>query len=261
MAFYAFRLDRINVITPRSNHLDDDVVTFGVLVNQVDIGHGTATFPSLSSGSMTLLPEVPPRNRKNINQRWECGPYEFSSGDLIHVFYSGFNIADDHNITLDTQKQDQIELKILNAILTGAVGAIGGLIGAAIGAVLGAITDPIGSLLGYQPPVRCNGLVFSDAVEFSGAGLDSLVMTVTSGDYRPRITFTKRYTDETTHNDQCGEIAKTEIVFSIIKVSSISIRALLLSRFLNVSPKNGLRHLASTASTFSVKSLLGVRSP
>jgi hypothetical protein len=79
---------------------------------------------------MTLLPEVPPRNRKNINQRWEWLPYEFSSGDLIHVFYSGFNIADDHNITLDTQKQDQIELKILNAILTGAVGAIGGLIGA-----------------------------------------------------------------------------------------------------------------------------------
>jgi hypothetical protein len=257
MTFYAFRLELINVITPRSRGLDDDVVTFGVLVNQVDRGHGTGTFPSLAAGSSTPAAAVPPGNRKNMNGAWECGPFEFAPGDLVHVFYSGYNIADAHNITLDTQKQDEIELKILDAILSGAVGAIGGPLGSVIGGILGAITDPVGTLLGFEPPVRCDGLVFSDAVQFSGAGLDNLAMGAIAGEARPGIRFTRNHTDAATHDSKCGEVARTDIVFSVFRVPSVSVRSLLASRF-NASASAGLRHLAGPAGTISVKALLGI---
>jgi hypothetical protein len=261
MNFYAFKLEQIHVKSPRSKGLDDDVVTFGVLVNQQDRGHGTGFFPLLGQGHTVRASAVPPKNRKNMNQLWEVGPFEIAPGDQVSVFYTGTNTSDEHNINLDTEQQDKIELKILDSILSAAVGTIGGPVGAVIGAIVGQITDPVGKIIGFEPPVRCDGPVFSDAVPFSGSGLDNLSMTPFPLDdgHRPGISFTKSYTDAANHDTKCGDIAETDITFSVIRVPFISVRSLRASRFPDVSPTTGLRQLAEAGGAISIKSLLGVR--
>ena len=64
MSFYSFRLDKIAVKHRRGLVPDMDVVTFSVLVNQLDRGHGTGIFAT-SAGTVIVVREsnVPPNNR------------------------------------------------------------------------------------------------------------------------------------------------------------------------------------------------------
>src|SRR5262245_12807096 len=270
--FYMFRLERIAVKTPRGRIPDNDIVTFIVLVNQIDRGHGTGFFPALAAGSSVPASAVRPNNRKNMDVAgWNIGPFELAPGDIVHVIYTGTNISDDQQTTISTQKRDELEIKLLSQILTDSVGSIGGIPGAVIGAIVGAIADPVKTLLGFNAQGPCNGPVFSDSVAFSGAGLDVLPMAPLprppSGDLDtplpppfPGISFTHNHTDEATHDKgKCGDIAKTDITFSVFRVPFISVRSLFSSRFPNVSPTRGLRQLGAAGGSVSLKSLLGVR--
>lgn len=264
MPFYAFKLGKIHVITPRGRIPDNDIVTFSVFVNQVDRGHGSGFIPALGKGSTVPVAAVKARNRNgSMSTDWIIGPLEIAPGDLIHMVFSGTNTSDSQ---IDLSGQAEIEIKILNKIVGAAVGAVGGPIGSAIGAALSLLGDPVGTILGFEPQGPCNGLVFSDTVEFTGTGLDSLAFRPPEGENAfvslPKATefsFTRSYTDEKDHNSEnCGDIARTEITFSILRVPSISVR-FYLNRFFDADLRQGVRRLAAPGSAVRLRSLVRVR--
>lgn len=275
MSFYIFRLDQIHVKHKRGNIPDSDVVTFSIFVNQLDRGHGTGTFPAMAA-SVDSVPTnaIPPNNTMNMNKDWAIGPLEIAPGDSVHVIYTGTNISDKELTSLSTQQQDEIELKLLSAVASAAVGALNGGLGPVsegVAAALGAVGDPVGKFLGYAPQGPCNGQVFSDAVQFSGNGLDNLAMVPLGyqqnamppmPDYSV-ISFTRSYTDEATHDTNlCGHIAETDVTFMVLRASFISLKWAVTDRFPSHYPtefNKGLRQYGPPDTTISVKSLLGLR--
>lgn len=269
MKYFAFRLDWVFAKNPRGKVLDNDVVTFNTLVNQIDRGHGAGLFVLQGTGKLPGTPAsaVIPNVKNGMSNDWIIGPVEISSGDSIQIAYSGTNISDSD---LDLSGQAEIELKILNAIVVAAAGAVGGAVGAAIGAVLNTLGDPVGMLLGYKPQGPCNGPVFSDSVEFNGAGLDGLIFqkptihnSFTSLPRALEVSFTRSYTDELTHNEKvCGAVAHTDITFSVLQVPDISLKYYMHRVFPSLK-KNGLadgiRRLAPAGGNISIRSLLGLR--
>ena len=226
MPFYAFRLDTINVQNPRGKIPDNDVVTFSVLVNQIDRGHGAGFFTDLGAGSVIGAAAVPPNNRLNIGADWIVGPLELAPSDGISIVYSGMNTSDSDLISLDAEQQDKIELKILDTIMSVAAGgigagvaaaeAIGTAVSSAITGALGAIGDPVGTILGYSPQGPCNGLVFSDSLPFTGGGLANLQYQPDTS-FHPlppavAVSFTRGYDDSATHSAVCGEVAHTRLL-------------------------------------------------
>jgi hypothetical protein len=267
MSFYMFRLERIHAITIRGRIPDDDIITFTVLVNQLERGRGAALFPAIGAGASFSPFAVPPRNGKNIDREWNIGPFQVAPGDLISVAYTGTNTSDDHSIALDTEKQDKIEIKILDTILTTATGGVGGLLGSAIGAVFGLISDPVGTILGFRPQGPCNGVVFAEGRDFTGAGLDNTPMQPLSqvADLDtplppkwPGISLTSDVlTDAATHDTaKCGHVAETTITMSVFRLPFISVRSLVGSRFPHGLGK-GLRQVGSPGNV-SLKSRLGI---
>jgi hypothetical protein len=247
MPFYAFRLDQMRVLQIRSNDLDDDVVTFTVFINNVDRGHRAGFFPSLAQGAVQPL-------------NWLFGPFEVAQNDLVALVYSGTNTSDSQ---LDFSQQDVIEVKILNAIASGVVGALGGAVGSAVGTVLGLIGDPVGKFLGFSPPQHCNGLVFSNAVEFTGGGLDHLVFQGGQGGPPPNHSekhFTHTLTDETTHDSSaCGDVAQTEVTLSVLQVQSASVRDCVSRRFPSAPFLAEPLRRATRSNASSLRSLIGLR--
>jgi hypothetical protein len=272
MPFYAFQLVSINIRFPRSV-ADDDIVTFAVFVNKVlrakaaGVAQGltaiTATLPG-SAIPMNQRDNVAPFNPYNPTSElfiaWCTGPFEIGPGDEVAVVYSGTNVSDIQ--ALDGAKQAEVELKILDAIVPAVIGAAGlGLIGSAVTTALGLVTDPIGKLLGYTQPVPCNGLVFSDAVPFTGAELGALQFNA-PGPYpgSKAITFTNPnrtgpYTDPD-HPTGCGHVAETDVTLGVLQIPTISVRLY----FRDVQPTNiqqGLRKLSPPRG--SVRRLMRLR--
>ena len=260
MGFYLFRLARIRVLQTRDPHQDDDIIAFAVLVNEVTRGQGSGFFPLMVSGTSLDPSESPPRNGKNISPAWSIGPFQLAPGDAVKVIYSATNIHDNKKLGLETEQENKIQLKILDAIASAAVGAVGGPVGAVVGAALGAITDPVGTFLGFESPVRCNGLVFSEGKHFTGDGLDRLPMgppRPTPDMPAPPAAFTDVLTDAATHNTEtCGEIASTEVTLHIFRLPFISVRELFMRRN-DLSPARGLRQ-AEPQREVSLKVRLGI---
>jgi hypothetical protein len=268
MTFYAFRLDTITVKNPRGKISDNDIVTFSVFVNQIERGRGAGYFPAMTGASPgfptgTPAAAVTPDIRQGMTSDWIIGPLDIAPGDTIHVVYSGINTSDSQ-VDLDAQKKAQIEIKILDGITSAAIGAIGGPVGSAITTALGLIGDPVGKFLGFAPQGPCNGTVFSDAVEFSGSGLDSFAFQLPAGmhglhspPYASEMSFTRSYTDEATHDTTvCGEIAHTDIAFSVIQLSAISTRYWSTQLFPGTNVGQGLKQLSPTDNIVSMRSLL-----
>ena len=260
MSFYLFRLELINVLHRRGVIPDDDIVTFSVLVNQVDRGHGTGLFPAMVAGEPIPAKVIPVGNRLNIDSSWTIGPLAIDPGDSLHVIYTGTNISDKQLVSLSTKDQDALEIKLLDAVTAAALTAAAtlGAVAAAVAGGLGLIGDPVGKLLGVTPQGPCNGLVFSDAVQFSGSGLDNLDLIASSPSALPSLSFTQTHDDSATHDTSiCGAIAQTEITFSITRQATVSTMSLLAKRFPS-RPGPGLRSLAGKPE-FSLFSLLGLR--
>jgi hypothetical protein len=267
MSFYAFRLDTIHVLNPRGKIPDNDIVTFTVFVNQLDRGHGGGFFPAMAAGAVVPAAAVTPTTRSGMGLDWIIGPLEIAPGDVVTIAYSGFNTSDSE---LDLSGQDELILKTLDVIVSAAAGAPGGLVGSAVTTALGFIGDPVGKFIGFKKQGPCNGLVFSDTITFGGAGLDAL-------SFRPplpvhqnlpdasEVSFARAYTDETTHNsDICGEIAHSEITFSVLLLPFISVTyyasRLFPKHWVNgrsvPNLREGLRQLATSGTTVSIRSLL-----
>jgi hypothetical protein len=264
MSFYLFRLETIDVVHTRGVIPDDDVVTFSILVNQVDRGHGSGLFPDLAAGSVIPASAVPVGNRLNIDSSWTVGPLAIDPGDLLHVVYSGTNISDNQLTSLSTADQDALEIRLLDAVAAAALtviaplGAVAATVAAAVASALSAIGDPVGKFLGFKPQGPCNGPVFSDAVEFSGSGLDNLALSSPSAGALPSLAFTQTHDDTPTHNTSiCGAVAETNITFSVIRQATVSTMTLLAEKF----PRRngaGLRQLAGKPE-FTLFTLLGLR--
>jgi hypothetical protein len=262
MSFYFFKLDKIAVNHKRGNIPDQDVVTFNILVNQVDRGHGSGIFNGMVAGQTVPAAAVPPNNRLNIDASWNVGPLEIDPGDLVHVVYSGTNISDSQLESLSTKDQDAIELKLVDVAESAVLAPFAtlGEIPAALVDAFDNIKDPVKTIIGFKAQGPCNGPVFSDAVPFAGSGLDNLAMLpppTPQGD--PFLSFTQTHTDEATHdNNVCGHFAETSVTFLVFRRASVSVRQLMAQRFPGSGP--GFRqHAKPGAATISLKSLLGLR--
>jgi hypothetical protein len=287
MGFYIFRFETVHIRRKRGNVPDDDSITFTVMVNQTDRGHGAGFYPALANGAVANtwditvdgLPAYPARNCIHMTQDWQIGPLEAAPSDTVNVVYTGTNVSDSGLSSLGTQKQDELEIKILDAVAKKFVGLIAGAgLGEALGSLFSkafdeAFSDPVGDLIGYKRQGPCNGNVFADAVRFSGSDLDHLAVAPLTYTYFPGtpypetrtsefpgIRFTRSYTDQATHDTNvCGAIAETDVTFSVCRLPYVSVTTWAHRRFQNQSLKNGLRRFGTPNTTISIKSLLGVR--
>ncbi len=77
--------------------------------------------------------------------------------------------------------------------------------------------------------------------------------------FATEASFTKSYTDAATHNSaNCGDVALTEVKFSVLKVPSVSISSQ-DGRLFQKNLRTGLRQFAPAAPhALSVKSMLRV---
>jgi hypothetical protein len=288
MSFYIFRFEKLFVKHKRGNVPDDDVVTFAVMINQTDRGHATGFFPAMATNTTVTTDDIAPegwlafpaRNAtRNTTASWQVGPLETDPGDDVSLVCTGFNTSDSGLSSLGTQKQDELEIKILNIVAKKFVGLI---LGAGFGDDIGSalseafndyFEDPIGDLIGYKRQGPCNGPVFVGAERFHGSDLDGLAAaplwyTLYPGTPYPknvvsefpgtRLTFT--YTDEASHDTNvCGHVAETDVTFSICRVPFISLRTWVPRRFPYPDLGKGLRKLGPPDVSFGIKSLLGVK--
>lgn len=284
MGFYIFRLDKLVIKRQRGNISDDDVVSFTVFVNQLDRGHGSGTFLSLFTGTTASIEDrtedgllaYPAKNRLNMSANWRAGPFEIMPSDNVSVVYTGFNTSDEQLSSLGTQTQDELELKVLDYVAKKFVELIAGVgFGSEIGSALSdafdkAFKDPVGAFIGYKQQGPCNGPVFSGAVPLTGSELDQLNYTPLPSNqnsspplpsYSASPSFIHSYTDAATHDTNiCGQIAETDVVFSVLKVSFISVRWSITDRFPSgYRHGTGLRQYGKPATAISIKSLLGLR--
>ncbi|MDB5546543.1 MAG: hypothetical protein JWO64_3692 [Hyphomicrobiales bacterium] len=263
MGAFAFRLDSLHHTNIRSRNTDVDLVTFAVLVNQVDRGHGAGTFPAWAGMTTPTNPAGPPYgvapdSRSGMALDWTIGPFELEHDDVVHVLYAGVNTSD---ASLSDQDAERLELDIVNRGVEAAASAPGGLIGELFSQGLGFISDPVGWLIGWQRQGPCNGLVFADAVEFTGGGLENLSFSKTSFSL-PNTMETQitkfNYTDEATHNHaNCGDIAQTDVSFSILKVTEpFSVKTWVSHAHPSANLKNGLQALEPNASSLRLKKVM-----
>jgi hypothetical protein len=279
MSFYEFRFEKFHALHKRGNIPDSDLVTFTIMINRIDRGHGSALFNVVVTDSVQSTDDrsadtpmylaYPAKNPLHIDQDWTTGPFETSPDDEVLVIYSGTNTSDSSLSSLSHQEEDELELKILNKIMQKGVGLI---VGAGFGDDIGSafsegfkdiLEDPVGDLIGYSRQGPCNGPVFSDARRFTGAELDNLnvePLASDSGPYRhPGVRFTNHYTDEATHDsDVCGNVAETDVTFSIFRLPYVSVKDLMGRRF---GGRTSLRSIRETETAFSVKQALGVSPP
>jgi hypothetical protein len=287
MGFYIFRFETVHIKRKRGNIPDDDAITFMVMVDQSDRGHGAGFFPAVADGTVANtwditedgLPAYPAGNRFNMSGDWQIGPLEIGPSDTAYVVYTGTNASDSGLSSLGTQKQDELEIKILDAVAKKFVGLVAGAgLGEALGSAFSegfdeAFSDPVGDLIGYKRQGPCNGPVFADAVPSRGSDLDRLAVGPLTYNYFPGtpypetrtsefpgIRFTRGYTDAATHDtDVCGAVAETDVTFSVCRVPYISVTTWAHRRFPGQSLRSGLRRLGKPDTTVSIKSLLGVR--
>ncbi len=93
MSYYLFRLETIGVKHRRGIIQDDDVITFTVIINQVDRGHGAGFFPLRFDNSVASTDDIdegglltyPSTNRLNMTTRWQIGPLEIAPMDDVGV--------------------------------------------------------------------------------------------------------------------------------------------------------------------------------
>jgi len=287
VGFYIFRFETVHIKRKRGNVPDDDAITFGVMVNQTDCGHGAGFFPAMVDGTVAKtwditvdgLPAYPASNRFNMTGDWQIGPVETAPSDTVDVVYTGTNSSDSGLSSLGTQKQDELEIKILNVVAKKFVGLVAGAgLGEALGSAFSeafddAFDDPVGALIGYKQQGPCNGAVFADVVPFRGTELDGLAVSPLTYRYYegtpypetrtsdfPGIRLTRSYTDAASHDTKtCGAIAETEVTFSVCRLPYVSVTFWAHRRFQAQSLKGGLRKLGKPYTTISIKSLLGVK--
>jgi len=278
MPFYAFSLDVIDILFQRGKITDVDVITFSILVNQqlraraAGTGLGNSGFPIVLSEvgiGQSFGPIVLGGKFSGNVFGWLAGPFSLAPGDAVRIIYSGTNTSDSE---LGNEQVDQIEVQILDQLLTAGVAAVAGDLAKDINKALSFIGDPIGTILGFKPDGPCNGPVFSDGLDFPGDSLANLPFDQQADpNFVPdgpesdatgakATIFTKpdtgTYTDETSHNsDICGRIAETTVKFTIYRLDKgVSLKVYGTKRFGLPALQQGIRQLGKPP--FTVRQLL-----
>jgi hypothetical protein len=292
MAFYAFRLNSLDIVNQRSSHddMDDDLVTFQVLVNDVAYGEGAITYPDIRSGELVSLNNQPPTTRRHISPYWIAGPVEAKPTDSIRVVYTGTNQGDLRSEP-DQTDQNKLETKALDVYYAAMIGvAAEGLgvavIGAAfeaasadigkvldflgkgsdvVGSIVPVIEDPVGTALGKDGFPDCNGLVFLGETRFTGDELSRLpygpqspvLMSLPGGSEWQNQPV--ELTDQAAHDTgKCGLVARTKVSFSVIRIDTVSLRNYAPLTFAQggASIASGLRPFVAGDQPHSLRKLL-----
>ena len=190
-AFYSFQLSRVHCIETRSRgNQDVTLISFGVLLNKQEQGRGTSLAP-MWIGTVLEKEDIGkaatingyPTSRVNMRKNWTIGPTEVREHDRIDIVLTGTNTNESQLPTADREKFDEWTIKALNIYyswLLGnfasglGLGPVAEWIGPPAAAISKFLTDPIGTVLGYEAPARCNGLVFAGSMVFTTAELDNL---------------------------------------------------------------------------------------
>jgi hypothetical protein len=249
MGFFSFQLTKLDPKNIRSRTTDIDLVTFGVLVNNRDQGHGYATFPmwpglAVEYGSFNDGAALNGLafGGDHMNRDWVIGPLYVEDNDRVDVVYTATNLSDANLPSMSQQEADKWAIKTMNIYYSLLVGefisgiglsALADYIGArAAEAAAAFLADPVGTLLGYKPPGHCNGTVFSDKKSFTGATLAALPSTPgTERTWGREVKawwseLTEHYSDEATHNpDMCGATAQTDVTIKITRYQQWSMKA------------------------------------
>ena len=250
--YYSFELSRIHCIEPRSRGANDiDLITFGVLLNQRDQGHGAVIVPVYRGSSMTPA-ELMEESRSNgygttfsgvhMGRDWMIGPTEVRDGDGVGMLFTGTNTNDSQLPTADQQKMDRMVLDAYNIYYSWLAGEfvsglgltvisefVGSTIGGAGSAIASFLADPVGTLLGYEPQGPCNGLAFGDNLSRSSRDLESLEWAPDPYEWATgpveMAVMTQSYDDSATHpSKNCGATAHTEIEITVRRSQTWSMR-------------------------------------
>ena len=94
MALFGFRLQTLATILTRSRHTDDDVITFGVVVNEKARGQCSGRSPAFGGTTMDMAYVPATVGSGSWDREFLVGPFDIEPDDTIRVFYSVTNIGD-----------------------------------------------------------------------------------------------------------------------------------------------------------------------
>jgi hypothetical protein len=286
MSFYQFRFEQFHAIYLRGRTGDVDLITFTILINQRDRGHGSNFF-YVGAGSIQSTDDfsfletnyaTPPTQPLNMTADWMVGPFEIAPDDNVVVIYTGTNTSD--SSLANSEEAERFQLDVMNTIAVKGVALIAGIeLGEELGEIFSEgfrelIADPVGDLIGWVPDGPCNGAVFADAIGFTGRQLDNLAVGPLTHTLNPRtdyakevpyeypgVRFTKNYTDAASHNtERCGDPAETDVTYAVFRLPYISVKDLMAKRFPNqIYYHKGMLPLGQPPNTtFGVKEALGI---
>ena len=277
MAFFSFQLARMDPRNIRSRTTDIDLLTFAVVVNGRDQGHGCAVIPvwpglPLESADFNEAADINgfPREASHMSPDWIIGPVEINPLDRVEIGFAAINTSDSQLPSMTAQEVDDWTIKVLDVYYSALFGEFISSLGLTpildyigvrgAGAVAAFFTDPVGTLLGREPQGPCNGTVFSGKKEFTGSTLTALPSTPGEERFRHRVVSTalseikEHYTDAEDHNtNNCGELARTDVTLLITRYEKWS-----LDISLGIEPgRDGLRFLFPDGG--NLKHLFGLR--
>jgi hypothetical protein len=281
MAYYSFHLDSITCHHPRSKVMDADIVTFMVSVgNQPHgalVGHPIGIAAGYTVPSSAIPIDKGGRFEPDVEGSvWLLGPIYVEDEDIVTVTCSGMNVSDvsDNDVAVD-----KMELKILDAYYTALAGAWVGGVASTVEAVQaflqnwGDFLEGVASAggffsgltewaLGYEPPTPCNGLVFQGSPFWTGHDLKKLPFASDPNSEFLKASYTFSSDDSATHDKACGDIAHTDVTFSVWSWPYLSFYYFqrvfwpYLDFGLGPDPKGGIRQLVPPGQQSSLRELI-----
>jgi len=270
VALFGFRLQTLATLSTRSRHTDDDVITFGVIINEKARGQCSGRSPAWGGSTIDIAFVPATVGTGSWDREFLVGPFDIEPNDTIRIFYSVTNVGDTQ---LPDSKAEKLQIAIMDKMLTAAIGFVAGpgglalgVLGETLGTALGLISSPVAAALGWKPTGPCDGVVLGGGVDFTGAGVAQLDYSdrpsLISGLAPQHSKVTRHYDDQATHNtENCGALAQTDLTFEVMKFPrAVSVRTHAQRRRPNIPQlRDGLRQLRPGSGAIGVRQLLGLQ--
>lgn len=257
---YAFVLSQLEIGETRGKqNTDDYLVTWSVKINEQHRGSGSGRFEVLTKGA--VVPAIRADTRDRMSGGWTLGPFELEPEDTVVLTVTGTNIGDSE-FRIDQEASEKLQIKMLEGVLSAAAGALTGIAGTVVTGLLSWVTNPVSTLLGWEAPERCNGLVFAGEIPFSLEQLEQLDYPEDRTLTQVRVaTITRDYTDEATHDTAaCGAIARTRVYVSIHEeYGPLSVKSQAIRANQTIDVRRGLRQITGGGDRATLKQLLNIR--
>ncbi|MBB3428908.1 hypothetical protein FHT85_005939 [Rhizobium sp. BK312] len=246
MSYYTIGIHELYPKKPRSKGAYDILLlSLSVFVNRrrqgfylltAPIFSGQPLAPSAITESATLNGYPRPKYL-NAREPWTIGPIEVDDDDQVVIVYQGLNVSDDPNF-VHTDAWNEGVTKVVSTIDEWLIGQF--LVGLDLAFpelpdgikeilpqdIQKFLDNPVGYILGVRPSGPCNGIVFKDALAFTGRDLAALAYEpVPASDFvldavgkSERFLLAKSYDDSDTHNEEiCGPVAHTDVGIAIVR--------------------------------------------